>query len=90
MSKKKAYKKKKDSNELKEPLTIYNSNSLKIFNSFQEQEAYELEQMASLSGVEILVHLRRFINLAFGMHGYNPDKLPKKHSIKIIKKDEYI
>lgn len=41
--------------------------------------------MASLNSTEILQQLRNLINLAYGMHGYNPNKLPKQHTITNIK-----
>jgi hypothetical protein len=75
--------KKHKTNELKEPAVVYD-REIHIFNSFKEQEDYELKQMAMLSPIEILQQLRKFINIAYGMHGYDPDKLPKKHTIKII------
>ncbi len=82
MKKKKEKKENKD--QVNEPLAIY-GNNLRFFQSFEEQEKAELEEMASLSSVEILQHLRRFINTAYGMHGYNPDVLPSKHNISNIK-----
>ena len=71
-------------NNASEPLVPY-TKTLNIFHSFEEQEAHELKQMASFSSIEILQHLRQCINLAYGMHGYNQNKLPKKHSITNIK-----
>lgn len=60
------------------------SGRFKTFDSFEELSKYELQQMAQLNGIEILKQLRKLINTAYGMHGYNPDKLPQKHTIKII------
>jgi len=77
----KSKKKKKETNELKEPVVGYGHN-LVFFNSFEEQEEYELREMALLSPLEILQQMRKFINLAYGMHGYDPKNLPKKHFIK--------
>ncbi|MGZ5244260.1 MAG: hypothetical protein ACXWEY_11460 [Bacteroidia bacterium] len=57
---------------------------LKIYKSFEEQEEAERTYSLSLTPIERLMHLRKSINLAYGMHGYDPDNLPKKHSIKII------
>lgn len=73
----------KDS-QMKEPLVPY-TKTLHIFHSFEEQEAHELKEMASFSSIEILQHLRQCINLAYGMHGYDPNNLPKKHTITNIK-----
>lgn len=79
-------KRKKDiskKNTAKEPSALYKRN-LRIFSSFEEQQKYELIEMAKLKPEEILLQLRKFINIAFGMEGYDSQKLPKKHSIKII------
>ena len=86
MPKKKAYKTKEKPTTVAEPNVAYGKRKVHIFKSFEEQEQYELTEMAALSSSEILEQLRRFINIAYGMHGYNPDNLPKKHSIKIISK----
>ena len=75
---------KKDTNKVNEPAAAYHKKQIQIFNSFEEQEAYELKKMAGLSPIEILQQLRQFINIAYGMHGYDPNNLPTKHSIKII------
>ena len=84
MAKKKTYKTKKAESKVNETLASCGTNHIQIFKSFQEQEAYELKQMASLSSVQILQQMRKCINIAYGMHGYDPDNLPKKHFIKII------
>lgn len=76
--------KKDKKNKISEPSVPY-TKSLTIFNSFEEQAEYELKEMASFSSLEILQHLRKCINLAYGMHGYNPDKLPNKHHISNIR-----
>ncbi len=70
-------------NKLNKPQASY-ERPLQIFNSFEEQHDYELSEMAKLSGEEILKQMRQMINIAYGMHGYDPLKLPKKHDIKII------
>jgi len=64
-------------------------HKIKIFNSFEEQESYELKKMSELTSIDILKQMRQFINLAYGMHGYNPNNLPTKHTIKIISYNEY-
>jgi hypothetical protein len=56
----------------------------KIFASFEEQEAFEYSQMQQLSGKERLMQMRQFINIAYGMHGYDPDNLPTIHTVKIL------
>lgn len=77
-------KKKIKNSIVSEPAVDYKKRELRFFNSFKEQEEYELEQMAQFSSEEILQQMRQLINLSYGMHGYNPDKLPQKHSIRII------
>jgi len=81
-----AKKKKEKPKEVNEPIATYGKRPIHIFNSFEEQADYELKQMAALSPEQILQQLRKFINIAYGMHGYDPNNLPKKHSIKIISK----
>ncbi len=67
-----------------EPLEHFKHMPVHIFHSFEEQAEWELNEMAKLSSIEILQKLRMFINIAYGMHGYDPDKLPLKHTVKII------
>ena len=80
----KKYKIKEKRMEVKEPQMAYAKRKIHIFNSFEEQENYELEQMAALSPVQVLQQMCQFINAAYGMHGYNPENLPRKHFIKIM------
>lgn len=70
--------------KVNEPSVNY-SRTIKIFNSFEEQELHILNEMASLSSIDILQQLRKLINVAYGMHGYDPDNLPKQHRISNIK-----
>ena len=84
MAKKKLYKAVTDESKVNEPLVGFTTGRIKIFKSFEEQAACELKEMSTLSSVQILQQLRKFINIAYGMHGYNPNSLPKKHFIKII------
>jgi hypothetical protein len=82
---------KNSSQEVNEPAAEYRHRSFTFFNSFEEQEEYELKQMSLLSPVEILQQLRRFVNTAYGMHGYDPEKLPQIHTVRIVKaSDEHI
>ena len=74
----------KDNDKANEPLVPY-TKTFKIFNSFEEQELHELKEMASLTSHEILLHMRKVINLAYGMHGYDAKNLPKHHTISNIK-----
>ena len=83
MAKNKTYKTKSGKPKVNEPLSAY-GRPMRIFKSFEEQEAYELKQMAALSSEQILQQLRKFINIAYAMHGYDPNNLPKKHFIKIV------
>lgn len=75
---------KKKANEVNEPATAYGKGKLQFFGSFEEMNEADRKEMASLSPLECLQRLRQLINLAYGMHGYDPNDLPKKHSIKII------
>lgn len=86
MKKSKKYKVKTiNEGSLNEPIVPFNEAiQIKVFNSFEEQSEFEMQQLSQLSGIEILAQLRKFINLAYAMHGYYPENLPKKHSIKII------
>lgn len=84
LAKQKSYKNNNKPKEVKEPISSLKKSNIKIFHSFEEQEEHELQQMAKLSPEEVLIHLRKLINLAYGMHGYNPNNLPKKHFIRII------
>jgi hypothetical protein len=69
--------------KLEESSVQYLPKKLAIYHSFEEQEAEQLLAMSRLTSVEILLQLRQMINLAYGMHGYDPDNLPSKHSIRI-------
>lgn len=77
--------KKENKNKVEEPATGYSKRTIRVFNSFEEQHQYELEQMAQLTPLELLLQLRKQINIAYGMHGFNPDKLPTQHTIKTVK-----
>lgn len=72
--------------KLDEPSLAYKKekSNLMIFKSFEEQEEYNRLQMANLTPYESLLYLRKMINIAYGMHGYNPDNLPTKHKITIL------
>jgi hypothetical protein len=79
-------KEKKLTDEAKGQPVIYTHREMHFFNSFEEQAAYELKEMAALTPHEILQQLRHCITIAYGMHGYDPDKVPTKHSVRIIEK----
>lgn len=83
---KKKVNKDKPMNLSEEPVNGYPKHSVKIVGSHSELDNESMEKMALLNPVEILQQLRQLINLAYGMHGYDPNNLPKKHTIKIIKK----
>ena len=74
-------------NKLNDPQASY-QRPLKIFNSFEEQQEYELDEMAKLTGEDILRQMRQMINVAYGMHGYDPTNLPEKHDIIFIQTDK--
>jgi hypothetical protein len=86
MTKKKTIKPNDDLQAVNEPVGTYVPHRIRFFKSFEELNDFELQEMASLSPEKILQDLRNFINTAYGMHGYNPDKLPTIHTIKIIQK----
>ncbi|MCF8253737.1 MAG: hypothetical protein K9H61_05130 [Bacteroidia bacterium] len=67
----------------KEP-TDSPKREFRIFATFEEQEEYELGQMSRLTPTERLMQMRKFINIAYGMHGYDPNNLPTIHSVKIL------
>jgi hypothetical protein len=83
---KKKLKSKSSEESLNEPVVSYPNRSIRIFKTFEDQAEYELIQMSALSPEQILLQLRKCINIAYGMHGYNPDNLPKKHTVKIMTK----
>ena len=66
----------------------YGEKTLRIFKSFEDQNNYEREQMAKLTPIELLQNLRRYINIAYGMHGFDPDNLPEKHTLTFYKNNE--
>jgi hypothetical protein len=85
MTKNKKYKNKVEENNLREPSASYSvKKSVIIFKSFEEQDEYNRIQMANLTPYERLLQLRKMINLAYGMHGYDPDNLPTKHKLTIL------
>lgn len=85
MAKKKKYKTSEDENKVNEPLASFTEKkSIVIFKSFEEQEDYNRAQMAKLTPLERMQHLRKMINLAYGMYGYDPNNLPTKHKITIL------
>ncbi len=69
-------------NELNEPIVGY--SNFNFFQSFEEQETASLQAMALLTPIERLQQMRQLINLAYGMHGFDPHNLPKQHTLKII------
>jgi hypothetical protein len=71
-------------NELNDPKLSNSKASIRIFHSFKEQEEYELRELIKLSPIEILQQLRKFINIAYGMHGFDPKNLPVRHTIRIL------
>ena len=57
MSKKKSYKNTSVKKKVEEPISLYKRGEIKIFHSFEEQEEYQLQQMANRSYKERLEHL---------------------------------
>ena len=66
-------------------VSLPKQRQIHIFSSFEEAENFERQTMANSTALERLQHLRLFINTAYGMKGYDPLKIPKKHTIRIIK-----
>jgi len=58
--------------------------TITFYNSFEEQEDDSRKQLAMLSSSELLLALRKIINMNFRLTGFDIDNLPKKHTIKII------
>ena len=56
--------------------------TLTFFNSFDEMENQLRKDALTLTPIERLQQLRQLINVAYGMHGFDPNNLPKKHCIK--------
>ena len=75
---------KENSQEAQEPSINYGKRTIRIYKSFEEQAEEELKYMASLSPLETLMEMRKMINLAYGLHGFDPNNIPKKHSIKLV------
>ena len=61
-----------------------NHHKLTFFNSQEEKEEIDLIRMRNMSHEERMIELRQCINLAYGMHGYDPLNLPKKHTLTFI------
>lgn len=76
-------------NTAKETSVDYKNKRIQVFTSFEEQDEFNLKQMAKLRSEEILVQLRQLINLAYGMHGYNPDKLQKNILSESFQQNKY-
>jgi hypothetical protein len=64
--------------------TEKNKRPFKIFKTKEDQENAEREYSASLTPLERLFVLRKMINNAYGMHGFEPNKIPKTRSLRII------
>ena len=64
--------------EVNKPLSLFPNHSIQIFRTFEEQDEYELKEMAKSGGNEILKQLRSCINLSYGMGGYDPKKPSNK------------
>ena len=70
--------------EVNDPMAAYAGQRIRIYKSFEEAEDADRKYMASLSPAQTLEQMRKFINTAYGMTGYDPLKLPKERTIKII------
>lgn len=59
--------------------------AITFYNSFEEQEEANRKQMASLSTAELMLALRKVINIHYKLNNTDIYNLPIKHSIKIVK-----
>jgi hypothetical protein len=85
MKKKKDIKPPKKSNSnASEPKIAYEKKRIRIYHSFEEEAEDELKFMASLSPMESLQLMRKYIDNTYRMNGFNPENLPKKHKITIV------
>ncbi|MBY0427251.1 MAG: hypothetical protein K2Q22_16570 [Cytophagales bacterium] len=73
-----------DTDNAKDPQPEYLHSRLRFFKSFEEMNEYDAKQMAALSPLECLIRLRHNINLAYGMHGYDPENTPAIRHIQMI------
>ena len=77
--------KKKKPNLAKEPLTKYFGKDIRIFNSFQEAEEYELLQVIKQDPVE---RIRETVELILRVYGFTRETLnmrPPDNTVKIIR-----
>ncbi len=79
-----------EENKVDDPIPEYGGKTIRIFESFEDQNNYEREQMAKLTPIELLQNLRRYINIAYGMHGFDPENLPVKHTLTFYKNNKQI
>lgn len=58
--------------------------TITFYNSFEEQEEDGRKQLAKLSSTELMLSLRKLINMNFRTTDFDINNLPQKHTIKII------
>lgn len=58
--------------------------SITFYNSFEEQEEDNRKQLAKLTSSELMLALRKLINVNFRLDNIDRSSLPNKHTIKII------
>ncbi len=75
---------KEDKNQVNEPSAVYKNSRIVFFNSFEEQEEYNLKYSASLSPLECLQQMRKLIHFAYRMDGVDFENPPTKHKITFL------
>ena len=65
MSKKKTYKTKDKTSEVKEPIIVYGKERITFFNSLEEQENDNYKWLASLTPIQHLQHATELIKRVF-------------------------
>jgi hypothetical protein len=60
---------------------------IRIFKSFEEQEMHVIKNMARSTPLQQMEFLRKIIDRSYAMHGFDPTKIPMKHTITILSHD---
>lgn len=64
---------------------LYQKTEIQVYNSYSDKLSQDLIYVAGLNPLQRLQQLRQLINLAYGMHGYDPENIPTLHRISIGK-----
>lgn len=60
------------------------NHKLKFYSSQEELDEAELKRMREMTPEERMREMRLHINLAYGLHGFDPNNLPTKHTLTFI------